>query len=110
MVASRATYASIPPGTANAWRDRASPRSASAGVTTDRMRTRASMSGRIAVDTSSALASASTTGCRFAPLMAVDADAISAIVSCVSTPAARADASASARIVSYEPFDTTTCR
>jgi hypothetical protein len=58
------------------------------------------MSGRIAADTSLALASASTTGCRLAPLIAVDADAISAIVSRVSTPASRADASASARIFS----------
>ena len=68
------------------------------------------MSGRTAVDTSAPLASASTTGCRFAPAIAVDAVAISAKVLRVSTPAARADASASARIFSYEPFDTTTCR
>ena len=53
---------------------------------------RASRSGRNAADTSSALARASTTGCRFAPLMAVDAVAISAIAPRVSTPAARADA------------------
>ena len=75
----------------------ANPIRASAGVITDWIWTRASRSGCNAADTSSALARARTTGCWFAPLMAVEAVAMSAIAPRVSTPAARTDASASVR-------------
>jgi len=79
---------------------------ARAGVINVRARMPASRSGCNAADTSSASASATRTAWRFA-LAVDDVGAISTSIPCVSIPASRIAAIASARIRAYEPLVTT---